>query len=710
MKSNRFSPFVHRSGPTSEQLIPLLRQGLENPHAEFRPQQLEAIKALCEPPGRVLLVQATGWGKSLIYFLATHIFRKDGRGPTLVVSPLLSLMRNQIASAEKFGLHAQQYTSANTESWSSVEAGLAKDRIDILFVSPERLANPRFESLFESTTLSKSGLLVVDEAHCISEWGHDFRPDYRRLGRLIRSLPPRTSVLATTATANDRVVRDVLHILGENPKLIRGSLARENLRLQAVHGLTRPQRLAWLDTHLPDLPGSGIIYTLTTGDSDSIAGFLKDRGYQVEAYHSRLDDTSREQLEGRLIRNQLKALVATVALGMGFDKPDLGFVVHYQSPSNWIAAYQQIGRAGRAIAEGVCVLFLGEEDEEVHQYFIQDAFPDGETVAAILQALERSDDGLSEQDLCSYVNSRLSKICTTLKILASSDPQPVQKVGSRWRRTAVAFQYDRELAIRLQAQRLQERKRLVEGFLANECLMLQMRRELSDPSAKPCGVCATCLGRPIVPLTYRPESLHAAETFLSRPTSFEIKPRTRWYGCQEQNQHARLVPIPSRLLVEAGFCLSRFSDGFIGDWVKQDKQLGHFRDELVQLSSKALEERGLGEVIDFVTAVPSLRSGSLVPDFASRLANRLGKPYVTLLRKHRDTPQQKTMQNSHHQWQNLVGAFEVVSQPKGNVLLVDDMVDSGWTFTILGALLREAGAPKVIPFALTSTSPVANDD
>lgn len=340
--------------------LDLLRQALGDQGSQFREGQLEALEAVLSPPYRALVVQATGWGKSMVYFLATRILRDQGKGPTLVVSPLLSLMRNQLHAANRLGLRADYYTSGNIDAWPEVEAAVREGRIDLLLISPERLASESFRAFVASSSLANVGLIVIDEAHCISDWGHDFRPDYQRLGELVRRLPSTTSVLATTATANTRVVEDIQAQIGRDVKLIRGSLARDSLRLQVLPNRDAAERLAWLDDHLNELPGSGIIYVLTVRDADRVAKWLRARGHNVLSYHSQLgisgDDVQvRVERENMLIKNEVKALVATVALGMGFDKPDLGFVVHYQSPGNLVAYYQQIGRAGRAIDDAIAV-------------------------------------------------------------------------------------------------------------------------------------------------------------------------------------------------------------------------------------------------------------------------------------------------------------------------------------------------------------------
>lgn len=694
-------------------LLALLRKGLQDPDASFHAGQEEAIRAVLETPFRALVVQATGWGKSMVYFISTRVLRDAGRGPTLVVSPLLSLMRNQVAAARNLGLVADHYTSSNPENWEEIERKLVGNEIDLLLISPERLANEDFQSFVSSSSLAKVGLLVIDEAHCISDWGHDFRPDYQRLGRLIRNLPQRTSVLATTATANDRVVEDVLTQIGEGTPLIRGSLARKSLKLQVIHGLNVAERLAWLSDHLNDLDGSGIIYTLTIRDADRVAEWLQGQGHRVEAYHAELatdrgvSNQLRLEREEQLLNNEVKALVSTVALGMGFDKPDLGYVVHYQSPGNLVAYYQQIGRAGRAIDSAKAVLFLGEEDDSIHDYFIDRASPSAHHIDAILSALEDADGGLSVPKIMSEVDLKQHEVEKVLKCLSVLEPSPVVKVGSSWRRTPQDYEHDHGRDAELKMRREEERARFVSFATSSGCYMEQVRQELNDSMAEACGQCSNCLGSEIVFSSYEEDTLVAAQRFLNQ-SEFIFEPRRRWQSGALPT-YAFNGNIPTEFRCEPGLCISYFGDPGIGTWVRDDKHSGRFRDELVDAALQGLIRKEISGRVEWVTAVPSRRSQA-VPNFAERLASRLGVPFLASVAKVKDTPPQKEQRNSFHQSANLDGAFDVATSRTGTVLLVDDMVDSRWTFTIVGALLRQQGADAVIPFVLTSTQNRGDDE
>ncbi len=694
-------------------LLALLRQGLNNDEAVFHPGQEEAIRAVIESPFRALVVQATGWGKSMVYFISTRVLRDADRGPTLVVSPLLSLMRNQVAAANNLGLVADHYTSSNPESWEEIERKLVGNQIDLLLISPERLANEDFQAFVASSSLAKVGLLVIDEAHCISDWGHDFRPDYQRLGRLIRNLPQRTSVLATTATANDRVVEDVLKQIGQGTPLIRGSLARKSLKLQVIHGLNAAERLAWLSDHLSDLDGSGIIYTLTKRDAERVTEWLQSRSHRVEAYHADLGADKKEsnrlriEREELLINNEVKALVSTVALGMGFDKPDLGFVVHYQSPGNLVAYYQQIGRAGRAIDSANAVLFLGEEDDSIHDYFIDQAAPSADHITTVLSALENAERGLSVPKIMGEIDLKKNEVEKVLKCLSVLEPSPVVKVDKVWMRTPQGYEHDHARDAELKQRREEERSRFVSFATSSECYMQQVRQELNDPLAEACDQCSNCLGGEVVPSSYRQHTLVEAQRFLNQ-SEFMFEPRKQWQTGALPG-YAFTGNIRTEFRCEPGLCLSYFGDPGIGSWVRDDKHSDQFRDDLVEAALQGLKRRGVSSRVEWVTAVPSRRSQA-VPDFAERLASRLGVPFVASIAKVKDTPPQKEQRNSFHQSANLDEAFEVATARTGTVLLVDDMVDSKWTFTIVGALLRQQGAEAVIPFALTSTQNRGDDE
>ena len=415
--------------------LELLRNGANDHRSEFREGQEDAIRHIVEGRGRLLVVQKTGWGKSFVYFIATKLLREAGSGPALLVSPLLSLMRNQIAAAERMGVRALQMTSENQNEWPAVVECLKDDEADILLIAPERLGNERFRTEVLAEIAGRISLLVIDEAHCISDWGHDFRPYYRLIERIAGTLPANLRLLATTATANDRVLEDLRDVLGPNLEVQRGNLDRPSLMLQTVRLAQQSERLAWLAEQVPLLPGNGIIYTLTVRDANQVAEWLQSRGIEVEAYTGQSGD-DRDPLERSLLNNEVKALVATLALGMGFDKPDLGFVIHYQSPASVVAYYQQVGRAGRAVDAAYGVLLSGEEETEISDYFIDSAFPTRDEVRQVIVALEAAPGGLSVPSLLGEVNVSRGRIEKTIALLSLESPAPIARIGPRWQLTA----------------------------------------------------------------------------------------------------------------------------------------------------------------------------------------------------------------------------------------------------------------------------------
>ncbi len=671
-----------------EQAERFLQKAVGNPKAHFRAGQWEAIDALSNRSSKLLLVQRTGWGKSAVYFVATKIFRDAGRGPTIIVSPLLALMRNQVEAAQRLGIRAASIDSSNCDNWNATINEVIDDRIDALLITPERIANEDFRQSTLKKIADRIGLLVVDEAHCISDWGHDFRPDYRRLTNVLRMLPRNTPVLGTTATANDRVIDDIKTQLADF-QIQRGPLSRRSLSLQTMRLESQASRLAWLAQSIPQLRGSGIVYVLTQHDAKQVAAWLSRHRISAHAYHAGIKDAERRRLETWLLNNEIKVLVATTALGMGYDKPDLSFVIHYQAPSSVVAYYQQVGRAGRAIPSAVGILLAGEEDEYIHEYFRRTAFPPERAVEKILYALESSD-GQSISELQNQLNMRKSQIEQVLKVLSVEVPSPAIKVDSKWCRTATEFELDRERIQRLSSQRELEWKEFQEYVDTDECFMEYLGRMLDDSAVERCGKCANCMGRPVVATTVNHALEVEAVRFLRR-SELTFKPRKS---------------IRKELQASEGRILSQWGDAGWGAVVAKDKESGHFRDELVHAVAEMLRERWQPDPpAEWITCVPSLRCPTLVPDFAKRLAATLQLPFCDVIQKVRDCPPQKEQENTFHQCRNLDGAFRIVGRVWASpVLLVDDVIDSRWTMTILAARLRQSGSGLVYPVGLASAS------
>ena len=684
---------------TQTRALELLRVGSGLPAAGFREGQEEAIRHVVSGDSRLLVVQKTGWGKSFVYFIATKLLREGGMGPALLISPLLALMRNQIAAAERMGLRAESINSDNEDDWEEIENAVGRNAVDILLISPERLANEHFRSEVLAPVASQISLLVIDEAHCISDWGHDFRPHYRLIERIIGNLPPNLRLLATTATANNRVIDDLTEVLGPNLKISHGDLNRPSLALQTIHLSTQAERLAWLAEQLSALPGSGIIYTLTVRDTEQVSEWLKSRGLNVAAYTGETGK-QRPELEDALLQNRVKALVATTALGMGFDKPDLAFVIHYQAPGSAVAYYQQVGRAGRALDSAYGVLLSGQEETEITDYFIKSAFPTRAEVQAILNALEAAPEGLSIPQLLGAVNISYGRIEKTAELLSLESPAPIAKQGSKWQLTAAtlspAFW---ERAERLTELRKEEQEQMQEYVRLSSGHMKFLIRALDGELGN--------LASPNLPLLVpeaNPTLIREAIAFLRR-TSLPIEPRKKWPsgGLRRYNLSGRIV---ADLQSQPGKTLCVWGDAGWGGLVRDGKYRDeHLSDELVDACRTLIKEWNPQPIPKWVTCIPSRRHPDLVPNFAQRLAKALDLPFKQVLIKTEDRPEQKTMANGTQQARNVDGSLALTDEtvPDGALLLVDDMVDSRWTFTVAAWLLRSHGSGEVWPLALAQT-------
>jgi ATP-dependent DNA helicase RecQ len=678
-----------------ERALALLRLGAGLPDAAFREGQEDAIEHVVEGRGRLLVVQKTGWGKSFVYFIAAMLLREQGLGPTLLVSPLLSLMRNQLVAAGRMGVRAATINSDNQEEWARVEADLRSNQIDVLLISPERLANEHFRTQVLALIAGRIALMVIDEAHCVSDWGHDFRPHYRLIERVARALPRNLRLLATTATANGRVMADLQQVLGPDLSISKGDLNRPSLTLQTIRLPSQAERLAWLAEHLPRMPGSGIVYTLTIRDANLVSAWLQSRGLPVAAYSSQQGE-HRAELEDALLGNRVKALVATTALGMGFDKPDLAFVVHFQAPGSVVAYYQQVGRAGRALESAYGVLLSGDEETSINDYFVESAFPTREEVDAVLEALQASSEGLSVPELQGLVNLTKGRIEKTLSLLSLESPAAAVKQGPRWTLTASTLsEAFWQRAERLTALRRKEQEELQAYVDLPSGHMEFLIRALDG---EPGTVAPPRL--PALSTTASPDLVQEAIAFLRR-TDLPIEPRKMWPpgGLPRSGVSGKIRP---QLQAEPGKALCVWGDSGWGELVRAGRcQGGRFDDRLVSACAELVRAWTPQPAPTWVTCVPSLRRPSLVSDLARRVGLALGLPFHAVLGRTEDRPEQQTMANSTYQARNLDGALAVVAPPSpGPVLLIDDMVDSRWTLTVSAWLLRSNGSGAVWPLAL----------
>ena len=684
-----------------------LRRLVGRDDAEFRDGQLEAVSALVADRSRVLVVQRTGWGKSAVYFVATALRRAEGAGPTVIISPLLALMRDQIAAAERAGIRAVTMNSANAHDWDVVREALASDAVDVLLVSPERLNNPRFRDEQLPDLARRCGLLVVDEAHCVSDWGHDFRPDYRRIRDLLAGLPADTPVLATTATANARVVTDVveqLEVGGRSVLTVRGGLARDSLRLGVLRSMSPEQRLGWLVEHLAELPGSGIVYTLTVSAAEDVASALSDAGLAVASYTGRTDPADRERLEGALRRNEVKALVATSALGMGFDKPDLGFVVHLGAPNSPVAYYQQVGRAGRATERAEVLLLPGPEDRDIWSYFASVSMPREEQAEAVLRTLSESGRALSTAALETAVDVRRTRLELLLKVLDVDGA--VQRVSGGWVATGAPWAYDAERYARVAAARQAEQQLMVDYERTDGCRMAFLQECLDDDTAAPCGRCDGCAG-PWYPTQVPDRVVGAARERLGR-AGVDLDPRAQWPTGMDRLGVPVKGRIPPGEALQPGRALARLSDLGWGQRLREVlREDAPAHPDLLRACVPVLAEWGWARRPVGVVAMPSRSRPALVGSLAAGLSQIGRLPLLGALDLAHGGPTGEPGGNSAFRlagvWERVVVGPELTAAlagVDGPVLLVDDLVSSRWSLTVAGRALRLAGAAGVLPFAL----------
>lgn len=687
---------------TRAEALAALRELVGRDDADFHDGQYEAIEALVDGRRRALVVQRTGWGKSAVYFVATLLLRRRGGGPTVLVSPLLALMRDQIAAAERAGVRAVAINSTNPHEWADVQQRLADDAVDVLLVSPERLNNPAFREQQLPALVRRIGMLVVDEAHCISDWGHDFRPDYRRLRDLIAGIPAGVPVLATTATANSRVVADVAEQLGHGDDVltIRGPLARTSLRLGVLRLPDAPTRLAWLLSHLDDLPGSGIIYTLTVSAANDTARLLRERGHDVRAYTGQTDPDEREESEALLKRNEVKALVATSALGMGFDKPDLGFVLHLGAPSSPVAYYQQVGRAGRASESADVLLLPGPEDRAIWHYFATASMPDEERARLVIAEL--SDVPLSTPALEARVDIRRTPLELLLKVLDVDGA--VRRVQGGWVATGEPWTYDADRYGRIAAEREAEQQHMIEYETTDGCRMEFLQRSLDDDTAKPCGRCDNCAGA-WYPSALAEGTADAAAGALDR-VGVPIEPRRAWPTGADRLGMPVKGRIPPGEQAGEGRALARLTDLGWGGALRQlfaaGAPDGPVPPQVLAACVRVLADWGWADRPVAVVSVPSRSRPRLVDSLARGLAEVGRLPYLGALAPVDGGPTRGPGGNSAFRLAGVWDRFSAdgLDIPAAGLLLIDDQADSRWTLTVAARTLRQAGATEVLPFVL----------
>ena len=669
--------------------------------AEFRDGQYEAIEGVLLGK-HALVVQKTGWGKSLVYFLSTKVIREHSKRFTLIISPLLALMNNQIDSAAKLDMNVRTINSTNTEEWNSILEAVSRDELDAVIISPERLANEDFIRLLNSGMADHIGMFVVDEAHCISDWGHDFRPDYRRIVNILKVMPNDIPILATTATASDRVVEDIKNQLGDNVVVSRGPLLRSSIAIQTINIDSRERRMAWLAEHINELPGTGVIYCLTVNDCNSVNDWLNKNGIPSKVFTGRTDQTLKEEAIALFEANKIKALVATSAFGMGYDKPDIGFVIHFQKPKDVIAYYQQIGRAGREIDNAYAILLYGESDDEINNYFIENAFPTEAEMEAIVSILAR-EPGLKKSDLQRLANMTRTKIDGVLTYLEVEGA--IKSVDKNYYLTDDGWKPDLEKSQKITERRYRELEQMNIFAKTDKCYMQFLANALDDSMAHNCGKCSNCLKRDIIDIHTDSRKENDAEQFVENEVNVFVS-RKQWphKSCSEEGR----LNINNSYQVQDGMILCTHTDTKLGQMIhKQKFEDGMFDETILEASYKYLEGFIKEKEIKNITFVPSLNYPGLLPDFTRRLADRFGLNYYEGIEKIDEGDDPGTLNNSYLQWQNANDYYDVIEVREGNTLLVDDTFRSKWTITCCGYKLLKMGNGPVYPFVLLETASAA---
>ncbi|MGL4306579.1 MAG: RecQ family ATP-dependent DNA helicase [Mycobacteriaceae bacterium] len=685
---------------------------LAGPQTVLRDDQWTAIEALVVFKRRALVVQRTGWGKSAVYFIAAKLLRNQGHGPTIIVSPLLALMRNQVDAAQRAGVQAATINSSNMVQWDEVHSQVHDGAIDVLLISPERLNNPDFRDSILPSLSAEAGLVVVDEAHCISDWGHDFRPDYRRIRTLLTELGSDIPVLATTATANDRVVTDIAEQIGGQSNsqtlVLRGSLDRESLHLSVVKISSSQARSAWICEQLGNFSGSGIIYTLTVSAAQDLAQLLTEQGYSVAAYTGATDNAEREQYESDLLDNKIKALVATSALGMGFDKPDLGFVIHLGAPSSPISYYQQVGRAGRATARADVVLLPGTEDAEIWSYFSSLAFPPEPLVNKVINALNL-EKPLSTPALEPLVDLNRSRLEMVLKVLDVDGA--VHKVKGGWLRTEQEWTYDTARYAKLAEARSAEQQSMLDYETTATCRMSFLRKQLDDPALADntnCGRCDNCAGEQFSSQVTS-EALRKAEQYLQRP-GVKLIPRKQWPTGMSKlgiSLTGKITQGPAE-----GRAIGRLTDLGWGNSLRSTLSAtdGPVSPALLTAAVATLAAWDWEQRPVSILGLDSHTHPLLIANLTDRLAQLGRLSHLGILRYHQHH-KHSVQENSAYRVAALSEAWDVASLlsapnaqqlASGPVLLIDDFTNTGWTFTMASRALLEAGTHSVLPFALAA--------
>lgn len=631
---------------------------------------------------RVLLIEKTGFGKSLCFQFPAILFK----GTTVIFSPLIALMRDQVKNLNSLGISAKCINSEQTpEENSQIISETKEGKLKILYIAPERQENSEW---IEATRQMNLSMVVVDEAHCISVWGHDFRPSFRRILNLVNLLPKGMPVLATTATATKKVEADIAQQMGGNLTIIRGNLMRENFRLFVIKVNSEDEKLIWLGKNLSKLPGSGILYTGTRVDTEIYSKWFEYLKIPSIGYNAGLDPDSRIAIENGLMKNQWKCVISTNALGMGIDKPDIRFIIHTQIPQSPVHYYQEIGRAGRDVDPADIILFYNPEDRDLPEAFIEGGRPAIPKYEKVIEAVKS--ELLGERELMRRTNLKQTQIRVIKADLVEQNIIREVTIGrsKKFEYISGAPKLNPKAFEELRALKTADLEKMIGYVETKGSRMKYLCDFLGDSDDRFFKNCDNT-GLQKLKVTITPDWTEKLQAY--RENYFpELKVETK--GSNLVNGVAASYYGVSN--VGAAIHRSKYENG------------GNFPDFLLRFTLKAFRKKFDQEKFDMILYIPPTKSGELVKNFAIKISQVLKFPISHNLRKQRQISEQKVFENSYLKADNVRDAFIYNNSTEiedKSILLIDDIFDSGATVKEIGRYLTNSGAKKIAPLVIAKT-------
>ena len=715
----------------------------------FYDEQWDAISKVMNGE-RILMIQKTGFGKSLCYqFPATQF-----NGLTITFSPLIALMRDQVKNLRSRGIEAAAINSEEPpEVNEETLRRAARGELSLLYIAPERLGNTKW---VETITEMKSNvsMIVVDEAHCISVWGHDFRPDYRRIINLVKSLPNNVPILTTTATATKRTEEDILRQIGDTMTVIRGNLMRENFELFVSKVKSEDEKLKWLAQHIPQMEGTGIIYAGTRVNTEIYSKWLEHLGISSIDYNAGLNSEQRVERERGLMENRWKVIVSTNALGMGLDKPDIRFIIHTQIPQSTIHYYQEIGRAGRDGKKTKVVLLYNnnidesgiEEDLKLPLSFIENARPKISEYIKVINAIKEAP--LRESDIMRQTNLRQQQVRV---IKADLLDQKIARETKDNRTTYLEYRFGapevKEEPFRILREHKERELESMKDYIYNNGSRMKfLCSYLGDEHIEEVENCDNTNLSPLnyslsniiedqlnafwdnffPVLTMAPKTtMNDGEYVLLSPfwNEFELRIDKKKVGTaddpskfihlvnSEQRERFENYVIAKHLSkpkITDIIASSYYSYQKVGSAIRKSKYQngGDFPDFLIDRMHRAYNKYLNIINFDVILFVPPTESGLLVESLSKKLGGKIGLPVLNIIQKIKSTKPQKMFENRYLKSDNVKEAFglirpELISNKK--VLLIDDVIDSGETIKEVAKLLHNHGASLIAPMVIAKT-------